>query len=48
MPQLWIEYTDENGEVGAARWGCCITNSNIDAVLAAAVSIIGRDPDTVA
>jgi len=48
MPQIWIEWTDEDGDEGGARWGDPLPESHIDAVIAAATDIIGRGPDTVA
>lgn len=45
MPMLWIEYTDDDGDTGSARWGS-VSVAQIDAVLAKAVAIAG-EPDTL-
>lgn len=48
MAQLWIEYTDEDGNEGAARWGGGMTDEQIDKVIAFAIEVLGRGPDTLA
>lgn len=49
LPALWIEWTDESSEDGAARWGWDngnITDAQIDAIVAFAVGVLG-EPDTI-
>jgi hypothetical protein len=41
-PGLWIEYTDEAGEDGFARWGeASVTTEQIDKILAFATELLG-------
>ncbi|MFV8161126.1 hypothetical protein ACNQVK_03140 [Mycobacterium sp. 134] len=43
--RVWIEYTEEDGGTGSARWGRT-EDRHVDAILNAAEAAIGRPPDT--
>jgi hypothetical protein len=47
VAQLWIEYTDENGDAGSVRWAGGFGDSEIDAVIGFAIDTIDRMPDTI-
>lgn len=45
-PALWVEFTDGDGEDGAARWGSDnVTDEKLEKILAFAVDLLGQ-PDT--
>lgn len=44
MAQVWVEFTDGDGEDGAARWGTA-TDGQLDTILQFAVTVLGQ-PDT--
>ena len=44
MAQIWIQFTEDDGSEGSARWGD-ITEEQIDRILAAATTWLGA-PNT--